>query len=252
MSAEKGRVLSRSPTRAAPAKRELRPRVDGDEIEAAICERIRAAICNGELPPGTKLPEEAIAESFATKRFFVRAAFQRLAFENLIDLQKNRGAFVARPSVKEARDTFEARRVIERVTTEIATRTARTHHLRAIAQQIDDQEPHWKRGSRKQAIAGIGMIHMSLASLAHNGALAAALERLILRTSLILGLYGTAHTFDVMPNQYRDLMDIIQSGRSLDAARQIERCLFVLESELDFYPPVRREVDLRRLMETVG
>lgn len=246
------RILSTSPVRNTAAKRELRPRVDGDEVEAAICERIRAAICVGELPPGTKLPEEVIADSFATKRFFVRAALQRLAFENLIDLQKNRGAFVARPSVKEARDVFEARRVIERVTTEIVTRTAMTHQLRALAQQVSEQESHWNRGNRKQAIAGISVIHMSLASLAHNEALAAALERLILRTSLILGLFGTPQTFIGMSDHYRDLMALIQSGRSLEAARQIERCLFALEGELDFYPPVRREVDLRRLMETVG
>ena len=56
-----------------------------------------------------------------------------------------------------------------------------THQLRAIGQQIRDQELNWSRGNRKQAIAGISMIHMSLAALAHNGALAAALERLILQ-----------------------------------------------------------------------
>ena len=233
-------------------KRELRARVDGDDVENAICERIRTAISAGELPPGTKLPEEAIADSFSTKRFYVRAALQRLAFENLIDLQKNRGAFVARPSVKEARDVFEARRVIERVTTEIVTRTVMTHQLRAIVRQVRDQEVHWSRGNRKQAIAGISMIHMSLAALAHNGALAAALERLIIQTSIILGLYGTPRSFEGLPTQYGLLMDLIDSGQSMKAARQIEHCLFVLESELDFYPPLRREVDLRRIMKTVG
>jgi DNA-binding GntR family transcriptional regulator len=222
------------------------------EIVAAICERVRAAICAGDLPPGTKLPEEAIADSFATKRFFVRSAFQRLAFENLIELQKNRGAFVAQPSVKEARDVFEARRVFERFTTEIVTRTVMTHQLRALAQQVRDQEPNWSRGVRKQSIAGISMIHMSLAALAHNEALSSALERLILRTSLILGLYGTARMFEALPSQYRSLIELIESGQSMKAARQIEHCLFTLEAVLDFYPPARRDVDLRRLMETVG
>jgi DNA-binding GntR family transcriptional regulator len=244
--------LSKSPKVNPEPKRELRPRVDGDDIENAICERIRTAISAGELPPGTKLPEEAIADSFSTKRFYVRAALQRLAFENLINLQKNRGAFVAEPSVKEARDVFEARRVIERVTTEIVTRTVMSHQLQIIIRQVRDQEIHWSRGSRKQAIAGISIIHMSLAALAHNGALAAALERLIVQTSLILGLYGTPRTFEALPAQYRRLMDLIDSGQSLKAAGQVEHCLYTLEGELDFYPPVRREVDLRRLMETVG
>jgi DNA-binding GntR family transcriptional regulator len=244
--------LSNTAEKIVGPKRNLRPRADAGDVESAICDRIRAAVSAGDLPPGTKLPEEAIAESFATKRFFVRAAFQRLAFENLVELQKNRGAFVAQPSVKEVRDVFEARRVIERVTTEIVTRTIMTHQLRMLGKQVRDQELNWSRGNRKQAIAGISMIHMSLASLAHNEALASALERLILRTSLMLGLYGTARTFMAMPDQYRALIDLIDEGRSIEAARQIERCLFALEGELDFYPPLRREVDLRRLMETVG
>ena len=244
--------LSKPPKATPLAKRDLRPRVDGDDIQHAICERIRTGIAAGELPPGTKLPEEALANSFSTRRFYVRAALQRLAFENLIDLQKNKGAFVARPTVKEARDVFEARRVIERVTAEIVTRTAMTHQLRAIRQQVRDHEIHWSRGSRKQAIAGISAIHMSLAVLAHNGALSAALERLIVQTSLILGLYGTPRSFEALPAHYRLLMELMESGQSMKAARQIEHCLFKLESELDFYPPLQREVDLRRIMETVG
>jgi DNA-binding GntR family transcriptional regulator len=244
--------LSKSPKVNPPPIRELKPRLDGGDVENAICERIRTAISAGELPPGTKLPEEAIADSFSTKRFYVRAALQRLGFENLIDLQKNRGAFVAKPSVKVARDVFEARRVIERVTTEIVTRTVMTHQLRAIMQQVRDQEVHWSRGNRKQAIAGISTIHMALAALAHNGALAGALERLIVQTSLILGLYSTPRTFEGLPEQYRLLMQLIESGQSMKAARQIEHCLFTLEGELDFYPPLRREIDLKRVMQTVG
>ena len=233
-------------------KRELRPRVSGDDVEYAICERIRTAISAGDLPPGTKLPEEAIADSFATKRFYVRAALQRLAFENLIDLQRNRGAYVAKPGVKEAKDVFEARRVIERVTTEIVTRTVMTNQLRAILRQVREQEAHWSRGNRKQAIAGISLIHRSLAALAHNGALAAALERLIIQSSLILGLYSTPRTFEALPKHYRLLMELIESGQSIRAARQIEHCLFTVEGELDFYPPLRRDVDLKQIMETVG
>ena len=46
--------------------------------------------------------------------------------------------------------------------------------------------------------------------------------------------------------------DMMLSGQSMKAARQIEHCLFALEGELDFYPQLRREIDLKRIMETVG
>ena len=121
-----------------------------------------------------------------------------------------------------------------------------------MRRQIDEQKLHWARSNWPVAINGISAFHLSLASLAHNGALTSALERLIIRTSLILGLYRTTRTFAALSPYYETLMDLIESGQSLIASRQIERCLFVIEGELDFYPPLRREVDLKRLMRTVG
>lgn len=238
--------------RVAKLKTRRKPEPERLDVELAICARIRSAVSSGDLPPGTKLPEEAFAEAFSTSRSHVRSAFQRVAFEGLVELHKNRGAFIAHSTVKEARDVFEARRVIERVTTEIVTRTILTHQLRMLARQVEEQKLPWFRGDRKQAISGISTFHRSLAALAHNEALTSALERLIIRTSLILGVYSTARTFAALPRHYDTLMFLIETGQSLAAARQIERCLFAIERELDFYPPLRREVDLQKLMRTVG
>lgn len=193
-----------------------------------------------------------MSELFATGRAHVRAAFQRLSFEGLLDLQRNRGAFVAHPSVKDAKDVFEARRVIERVTTEIVTRTILTHQLRGLERQVADQRRHWVRANRQAMISGISAFHLSLAALAHNAALTTALERLILRTSLILGVYSTSRTFAPLPEAYDTLIVLISSGQSLAAARQMERCLFAIEGELAFYAPTPREVDVGRLMRQVG
>jgi DNA-binding GntR family transcriptional regulator len=246
--ASRGFILSRA------SKVRARTKVEAEEvdIEAAICSRVRAAIASGDLPPGMKLPEETFAGSFSTTRAHVRSAFQRLAFEGLVDLQKNRGAFIAQATVKEARDIFEARRAIERVTTEIVTRTLLTHQLRSLRDQVNRQKNHWLRGNRQLSISGISGFHLSLAALAHNTALTTALERLIIRTSLILGTYSTPRTFGGLAEFYDQLLDLIESGHSLAASRQIEHCLFAIEGELDFYPPQRPEVDLRRLMRTIG
>ncbi len=222
------------------------------DIESAICARIRSAVSAGGLPPGTKLPEELVAESFAASRARVRSAFQRLAFEGLVDLERNRGAFVARPSVKEAKELFEARRVIERVTTEIVTRTILTHDLRRLSRHVAESKPHWIRANRQVAISSVSAFHLSLAALAHNAALTTALERLIIRTSLILGLYATARTFAALPDAYDTLMDLIALGESLDAARQMERCLLAIETGLEFFQPARPNIDLKRQMWMVG
>jgi DNA-binding GntR family transcriptional regulator len=192
------------------------------DIESAVCARIRSAVSAGGLPPGTKLPEELVAESFATSRARIRSAFLRLAFEGLVDLERNRGAFVARPSVKEAKELFEARRVIERVTTEIVTRTILTHDLRRLSRHIVESKPHWFRANRQVATRSVSAFHLSLAALAHNASLTTALERLIIRTSLILGLYVTGRTFAALPDPYETGLEFFQLPRpNVDVKRQM-------------------------------
>jgi DNA-binding GntR family transcriptional regulator len=232
-------------------------RVNGEDmedgsIEDSLSARIRSAISDGRLPPGTKLPEELLAEQWTVNRARIRTVLQRLAFEDLVELKRNRGAFVSTPGNKEARDVFEARRVIERVTTEIVTRTILTPQLNALKAQLDDRERTWVHGNRQQAIASISAFHRSLAALAHNESLAQALERLILRSALILGLYGTTDTFARASAHYGTLLAEIDRGESIVAARTMERCLFTLEKGLDLRPATAHDIDLARVVGRSG
>jgi DNA-binding GntR family transcriptional regulator len=100
-------------------------------------------------------------------------------------------------------------------------------------------------GQRQKTIAGISTFHMLLASIAHNRQLAIALERLVLQTSLVLGLYATNTTFSAAAIEYNALLVHIEQGESTAAARAMDRCLHVIERELDMRPVAIREVNLR-------
>ena len=78
-----------------------------------ICERIRIAISERRLLPGTRLKEAQLSEIFGVSRARVRQALAALERDGLVNLMPNRGALVAKPSVEDARDVFFARRVIE-------------------------------------------------------------------------------------------------------------------------------------------
>jgi len=221
-------------------------------IEAVIADRIRSKILSGALSPGTKLREEAIAETFSVTRFRVRGVLQRLAFEELVDLQRNRGAFIASPSVKEAKDVFEARRVIERVTTEIATRTILTSQIAVLRRLLAAQERAVSAGERERAIRESGEFHRTLAGVAHNTALTAALDRLILRTSLIVALYGSPRATLQAATFHHHLLDVIERGESLVAARLMEQCLFAIEKELDFSNRETSDADVSRILSRIG
>lgn len=62
---------------------------DKDE---SIYQALMTAIVEHQLPPGSKLPEEALAEVFAVSRTGIRKVLQRLAAVQLVTLTPKRGA----------------------------------------------------------------------------------------------------------------------------------------------------------------
>ena len=79
----------------------------------AIAERIRTAILEHRLAPGAKLTEAQLCDVFGVKRGPIRQALALLATDRLVDLEPNRGAFVASPSLQQVHEVFEMRRIIE-------------------------------------------------------------------------------------------------------------------------------------------
>lgn len=215
------------------------------DVETEVCDRVKLAIMQGRLPPTAKLSEEILAETLGVNRAKVRSALHRLAFEGLVDLKRNRGAFISSPTLQDTKAVFVARRVVERATTEIVTRTILTPQLNSIKAELESWEREWMHGQRQRTIAGISSFHKSLAALAHNKPLAEALERLVLQTSLILGLYATSMTFSSAAVEYHQLLGFIEAGESLAAAKAMDRCLHVIEHALDMRPAPIRDVDIR-------
>jgi len=65
------------------------------------------------LPAGTQLIETRVAAVFGVSRERVRKALHRLGHERLLELVPNKGAFVKAPDLMQAREIYEARRVVE-------------------------------------------------------------------------------------------------------------------------------------------
>lgn len=201
------------------------------ELEADLADHIGNRILAGHLPPGTKLGEELLSGIFSIPRSKTRRILQMLADRHLVELVPNRGAFIARPGAKEARDILAARRVIESVTTEIAARTILTYRLRALG-EIVKRERLLAPARQRERIALAGDFHRSLAQCAHNAALLLSLEPLILRTALVLATFPARLDFSFATAHTR-VLAAIEAGRSHQARIEIERCLFALEASLD-------------------
>jgi DNA-binding GntR family transcriptional regulator len=78
-----------------------------------ISDRIIEAVMAKKLPPGSRLGEQQLAMLFDCSRTIVREALTRLAARGIVTVSARRGWYVVEPSQEEAREAFEARRVIE-------------------------------------------------------------------------------------------------------------------------------------------
>lgn len=104
-----------------------------------VAERLRAAIRDGVLPPGTRLIEEEVARDLAVSRIPVREAIQTLVEEGLVRKVPHRGAFVYLPTTGEIEEISSLRVVLERFVVERAIERWRPAHgttLRAIVRRM--------------------------------------------------------------------------------------------------------------------
>jgi DNA-binding GntR family transcriptional regulator len=92
----------------------LKPIEDGIKTVSGIAqERIREAILRGTLPPGTRIDQTQLATELNTSLIPVREALKALASEGLVQIIPRRGAFVAKSSLTDLENLYEARCLVE-------------------------------------------------------------------------------------------------------------------------------------------
>jgi DNA-binding GntR family transcriptional regulator len=103
---------------------------------SSIVAAITRAIVEHRLQPGSKLAEQTLAGHFGVSRTLVRQALFQLAQNRLVRLEPARGAFVAAPSVTEARQVFAVRRMLESEMTRNFAREATPARIRALREHV--------------------------------------------------------------------------------------------------------------------
>lgn len=165
---------------------ELRATPGTAEAVAADLER---AIHEHRLPPGAKLGEDDLGEVYGTSRTTVRAALHSLSHRRLVELKRNRGAFVAQPTVREAREVFEARALLEPRTARSAAERMTDDHIAALQTHIDAEHAALDAGENGRALYLSGQFHIEIARMADQSTIEAFVSELVSRSSLIIALY---------------------------------------------------------------
>jgi DNA-binding GntR family transcriptional regulator len=101
---------------------------------------IRTRIIDGELKPGERIRQDAVAKACGTSRIPVREALNRLRNEGLVTLISHVGARVARLDIQEVDEIYALRELLEPfVLAQSVPHLTAEHHQR-LHELIDDME----------------------------------------------------------------------------------------------------------------
>lgn len=162
------------------------------------------------LPPETRLVESELCRIFGLGRTRLRQVLQKLAHERVVTLMRNRGAKVSRPSIREAREVFAARRVIEANVVETFIKTATRKDMKRLHEHVAREVEAWRRNDRRATLKLSGEFHLLLAEAAGNSILLGLLRDLVSRSSLIIAVYQAPGATPCPPDAHRELTDSLE------------------------------------------
>ncbi|MGR3460702.1 MAG: GntR family transcriptional regulator [Roseovarius sp.] len=220
------------------------PKVDSDQIYR----RIFDAIVDHKLLPGTHLKEDELCDHFGVGRTRIRTALSRLASNHVIELVANRGAFVSRPSVEEAREVFRARRVIEGHLIRRAAERRDGAMSRALNDHLHGERNARAAGDAAMVIRRCGRYHQVLADQAESPIVASFVRELIARSSLIIAIYEAEKPDTCEMDEHRLLSDLVLAGHGDEAADLMERHLIGIENRLELKPRRETANDLHKIL----
>lgn len=216
--------------------------------EDEVLRQIEQAVLDHRLPPGTKLKEVQLANLFGVKRGLIRKVLTRLAHSRLVDQTPNRGATVAKPSVKEGQDLFATRRVIESAILETLATRVDAGMIRHLRKLLASEQNAYRRGDSEKALALSVDFHRQLASLAGNSVLDEYLNDIIRRTPLVI----LTHLGDDQQNRCRNqehaaIIDALEQGNAKKAVKVMNQHLLHIEGKIR-HKPEARQADLATLL----
>jgi DNA-binding GntR family transcriptional regulator len=181
------------------------PRIDASlSLKDRAYAAIKEAILTLKLEPGAPLVEGDLAASLGISKTPVRDALQELEREGFVTRVPFTGTYVTEVTVKDIREIFQLRAVLEGLAAQLAATSFSDEELDRIAQDLDAAEIALEQGNLPLCSARGSTLHRAIIDNASN-------ERLL----------GIIHNLDDHLQRFRAMSD--QIGGRLDISCQEHR-----------------------------
>ncbi len=186
-----------------------------------ISKIVTRAIIHKQLLPGCKLSEQTLADIFNVSRAVVRQALIRLSEDGLVTMERNRGAFVSRPTYREAVEIYDALTILEQgVAAQLAGRLGAQgwaelrHHLELQHKAVEEKND--------QLSDQLGSaFHEVFVRLSRNTVVQQMHAQLIRRTALLRSLVNSRFDYCGLLHDHGMLIDLLEQGKIVEAQKLI-------------------------------
>lgn len=153
-----------------------------DSLHTEITQQLRQRILTGDLPPGSRILERDLAESFGISRTPLREAIKVLAAEELVVLQPHRGSLVAPLDLRDIDESYEVLEAFEETIGLLAAERATDAEIAALSDRHADMVAALSDGDVRAYLACNQEVHLGLAEATHNPILAATYAQSLRKT----------------------------------------------------------------------
>ncbi|MER1968505.1 GntR family transcriptional regulator [Castellaniella sp. GW247-6E4] len=233
--------------RPAPGKDSVHGKASRKLDAETVYHRIQNGILERRLLPGAKLAEERLVEATGVSRMKIREVLARLAHEQVVTLIPNRGAYVAQPTMQEAREMFETRRLIEPPLIAKLCRQARPADIAALRVHLDQELSARQCDDLRGVIRLSGEFHVRLVDMVATGIQARVVRELTSLTCLIITLYDKPDAPACRQSEHVALVDMIEAREAERASNLMLEHLNHIEQGLDLDGHLAGTPDLKNI-----
>lgn len=217
-----------------------------------IAERIWLSIAERRLRPGTRLKETELAEIFGISRARVRQVLTMLAHEGLIESETNKGAFVAEPSVEDAKDIFYIRRAVEQRVLERLIDRLDAEKIENMYKHVELERQANANNDKREIIKLSGGFHLLLAEMSDAAFLTGLMRDLISRSSLITAAFRNSDKHNCGPDEHQEIIELLGKGDLKAAKKAMTHHLDHVEKELRLSGNKESVKTLRDALQELG
>lgn len=204
--------------------------------DAEIYESIYEAIVDHRLAPGSKLPEDSLAETFGVSRTVIRKVLLNLTHGGVVSSTPNRGSRVAHPTAKEGKEVFASRRLVEVAAIPLIIDKLSSEQSDGLKEIDEAQRIAQLSSDHHNAIRLSGKFHEAFIAVTDNKILIEFVRNLISQSSLIVAVYGSSQHGATSCQGHTELLMLLQAKKVLESQEWMDTHLQDVELTLEFSP----------------